>query len=384
MKILFVMDEYFAQNNGLSLSAQRFSKALRERGNEVRIIAGSAYGTPDYALKEYVVPVFDGLIKKQGMTFAKTDDEIVEKAVRWADVVYLEEPFVLDAHAAREAKKQGKPCTGGFHMYPENITSSLHLAWNWPLNAALMIGFKLYVYRYCSDIHCPTKYVEQRLLNYGYRSRLHVISNGVTPEFAARRAAKPDALSGKFVILSVGRYSVEKRQDILIEAVKRSKYSSQIQLIFAGQGPRKNQYMRQAKGLKNSAIFKFMSQQELIRTMNFCDLYVHTADSEVEGMSALEAISCGLVPVISNSGKSSTKVFALDDRSIFNAGDPESLKARIDYWISHNDERARMGIEYSCFAKKYSVERSAERLENMFMTACGEEYGIEEEALQRS
>ena len=142
--------------------------------------------------------------------------------------------------------------------------------------------------------------------------------------------------------------------------------------------------MRQAKGLKNSAIFKFMSQQELIRTMNFCDLYVHTADSEVEGMSALEAISCGLVPVISNSGKSSTKVFALDDRSIFNAGDPESLKARIDYWISHNDERARMGIEYSCFAKKYSVERSAERLENMFMTACGEEYGIEEEALQRS
>ena len=73
MKILFVMDEYFAANNGLSISSQRFAAELRALGHDVRVLAGDRSGTPDFPLPEYRMPVFDGLIKHQGMSFAEAD-----------------------------------------------------------------------------------------------------------------------------------------------------------------------------------------------------------------------------------------------------------------------------------------------------------------------
>ena len=53
MKILFVMDEYFAANNGLSISSQRFAAELRALGHDVRVLAGDRSGTPDFPLPEY-------------------------------------------------------------------------------------------------------------------------------------------------------------------------------------------------------------------------------------------------------------------------------------------------------------------------------------------
>ena len=46
---------------------------------------------------------------------------------------------------------------------------------------------------------------------------------------------------------------------------------------------------------------KFMSKEELLDVIAFSDLYVHCAESEIEGMSCIEAFSAGLVPVIADS-----------------------------------------------------------------------------------
>lgn len=381
MKILFVMNEYFAGNNGLSLSAQRFAEELKKLGHQVRVLAVDTSGAPDYPLREAVIPIFDGLIKKQGMTFAQTDIPMIERAVAWADVVHLYDPFVVSSHAARIARRTGTACTAGFHVYPENITSSLRLAWNEPLNSMIVDGFRDYTYKYCSDIHCPTQAVEQRLIRHGYRARLHVISNGVPPEYAVEKRAKPPEYSGKFVILSIGRFSVEKRQDAIIDAVRQSPYADRIQLVFAGQGPLREEYIRRASGLKNPPVFRFMGKDELIETISFSDLYIHAADAEIEGMSALEAISSGLVPVISDSKKSATKQFALDARSIFKAGDAKDLCARISYWIEHPAQSERMRARYRTFIGNYSVNNSARALEAMFEGAYEEAYGCEEKAL---
>ena len=65
------------------------------------------------------------------------------------------------------------------------------------------------------------------------------------------------------------------------------------------------------------------------------DLYVHAADAEIEAIACIEAFSSGLVPVIANSPKSATPQFALDERSLFEAGNPKDLADKIDYWIEH-------------------------------------------------
>lgn len=377
MKILFVVDEYFAKNNGMSISAQRFAEELGKLGHEVRVLASNVCGEPDFPLVEYKIPFFNKLIKRQGMTFARADDDVISRAVEWADVVHLEDCFVLASHAGRIASEFGRPCTGAFHIYPENITSSIHLERLTPLNDAIFAGFRYHVFRWCSDIHCPADCVAERLREHGYKARLHVFSNGITPEFTCERRPKPHEYSGRFVVLMTGRYSVEKRQNVLIKAVLRSKYRDRIQLIFAGQGPLEEHYRRLARKLPIEPVFRFMQKSELMETMSFADLYVHTAEVEIEGISCIEAMASGLVPVIAVSPASSTPQFALDERSLFPSGDSATLAQRMDYWLDHESERAEMGLEYHRHVQRYSIHDSALQFENMLYTALGAAYAGE-------
>jgi 1,2-diacylglycerol 3-alpha-glucosyltransferase len=369
MKILFVMDEFFAPNNGLSISAQRFARELRALGHDVRVLAGDFSGTPEFPLPEFCVPVFNGLIKRQGMSFARADDDKIEKAVRWCDVVYLEDCFVVSGHAARIARRLGKPCTGAFHLYPENITSSIGLQWSGLVNSAIMVGFRDYVFRYCSDIHCPTQDAADRMLQKGYTARLHVISNGVSDSFPYRRDEKPEAYRNKFIVLSVGRFSREKRQDVIIRAAASSQYRDRIHLIFAGQGPLESQYRRLARQLTDEPEFRFLSQRELADTMAVSDLYIHAAETEVEGMSCMEAMSSGLVPVIADSPRSAARHFAPDERCLFASGDADALREKMDYWLGHEAERREMEKRCSEQAQSNSVKNNAKKLERMFLQA---------------
>ncbi len=76
-------------------------------------------------------------------------------------------------------------------------------------------------------------------------------------EFYPRVRQKEPELAHKFVILMIGRYSEEKRQDVLIEAVKRSAHSHRIQLILAGQGPKERSLRWQGRSLRYPPIMGF-------------------------------------------------------------------------------------------------------------------------------
>ena len=118
--------------------------------------------------------------------------------------------------------------------------------------------------------------------------------------------------------------------------------------------------------------FGFYSKPELLDLIAMSDLYVHAADMEIEAMSCMEAFACGLVPVIADSPKSATPQFALDERSLFAAGDSAKLAERIDYWIEHEPERKEMERRYAESAKKYNLEQCVRQAEEMFALAIEE------------
>ena len=86
---------------------------------------------------------------------------------------------------------------------------------------------------------------------------------------------------------------------------------------------------------------------------------------ESEAISCIEAFATGLVPIIANSKLSATTQFALDERSLFKAGDAKDLARAIDYWLDNADERLRMEKEYSKSAEKYSIDNSITKFEEM-------------------
>ena len=118
---------------------------------------------------------------------------------------------------------------------------------------------------------------------------------------------------------------------------------------------------------------EFYSPERLVEVLSMADLYVHASDAEIEAMSCMEAFATGLVPVIANSPRSATPQFALDERSLFPAGDSDALAKRIDWWIEHTRERQDMERRYAEYARQYSLERSIEKTEEMFRQAISEQ-----------
>ena len=92
-----------------------------------------------------------------------------------------------------------------------------------------------------------------------------------------------------------------------------------IQIMLTGDGPRRKYLEKLAKKLKftNPPIQKLYKHENLNEALWCGDLYVHTSIVEIEAISCLEAIACGMVPVIADSKKSATKKFALDERCLY-------------------------------------------------------------------
>ena len=379
MKILFVVNNYYASGNGLSASARRTVQYLREAGQEVRVLSGRNHEAdepqPDYVLADFHVPVFDGLVQSNGYKFAKTDFAVIRRAVRWADVVHLEEPFIIQVVTARIARYYKVPCTATYHLHPENLFCSINLGdWKF-LNYSTLLTWRDFVFNLCTDIQCPTENVLERLQKFGFKARLHLISNGIIPDLSIRPKEEDEDPNRPFLIVCIGRLSVEKDQPTLLEAMKYSKYADRIQLYFAGRGPEADAIKEKAHKLyedgivKYDPIFQFHDRDGLRKLAAEADLYIHCATVEVEGLSALEALQQAVVPVIAKGELTATSQFALDEHSLFPTKDPEALAACIDYWLDHPVERQEMGWRYAESTEEYDIHKSIAALIDMFRQA---------------
>lgn len=387
MKILLVIDTYDTNNNGTSISAQRFAAVLREHGNEVRILTTGEPAPDKFVLKEFKVPLFNDLIHSHGFQFAQVDLDIIREAVAWADIVHCMMPFALETATKLIADQMHKPSTAAFHIQPENMTSSIGLGKAEWLNNRFYYTFRFLLYQHFNHIHVPSQFMADELVKRGYKAKIHVISNGIDPDFIAagqRKLSNSDGghtsrSDGSLItIVMVGRLSGEKRQDVIINAVPFSKYADRIQLVFAGKGPKYDEYVELGKQLKNPPQFVFLSKPELIDLLLHTDLYVHASDMESEAISCIEAFATGLVPVIANSEDSATPQFALDGRSLFAPGRPKDLARAIDWWLDHPDEKAKMEREYAEAAKNYDIDTSVRLCEQMFREAIEETENQEE------
>jgi glycosyltransferase involved in cell wall biosynthesis len=383
MKILFVINNFYMKGNGMAASARRTVKYLQDMGHEVRVLAGpnkhAAQPQPEYGLKEFKFPFVQGIIDAQGFSYASSDPKIMEEAIRWADVVHLEEAFVLEIKAIKIARKLGKPLTATYHLHPENITNSLGPLRYWKgFNRTLLRLARNLVFNHCAYVQCPTENVMDRLRRYHFKSNMALISNGLIPDECIRPLEMPEGFEDEnrpLKVVYIGRLSKEKDQPTLLQAMRYSSYAKHIQLIFAGIGPDEKRIKRLANKLYKEGVlayepqFVFLDRDGLRQLSAQADLCAHCATIEVEGLSIMEAMQQAVVPVIAVGPYSGTSQFALDGRSRFPEKNPEALAQRIDYWLSHPKERWEMGHVYAKEIQKYDIRRSVAALLDMFQKA---------------
>ncbi|MBE6291009.1 MAG: glycosyltransferase family 4 protein [Bacteroidales bacterium] len=380
MKVLIVCNNVYMRGNGVSSAVTSLRSRLIGEGIDVRLLAcenpEEGGMQPDYPLPHFVFPIFEPIIKANGYRYPKLPKSVIREAVGWADVVHLMEGFPLQATTVKMAKELNKPCVGTYHIFTENITANLGLSDGTIINKLVNIWWRSSVYNHCASVQCPTETVKRHLEENGYSAPLRVISNGIVLHDIPTDAEEPQ--TNPYRILCIGRLSNEKSQKTLIKAMRHSAHAHEIALHFAGNGPKAKNIMKAAQRLvkdgvvTHKPVFGFYSAEELRALARTSYLYVHCARTEVEGLSCLEAIQQGTVPVIAQSKLSATHQFALDERSLFPVNDAKALAEKIDWWIEHPAERKAMSKRYAESAKRYDISESTRQIITMY-----------EEALQR-
>lgn len=377
MNITVVCDVLGEANNGTTIAALNLIRSMRERGHTVRVLCPdqNRKGEPGFFVvpKANLGPLINNYLKKNGVALSRPRTDIVSAAIEGADVVHFIMPFPLGNKATRLAKKRGIAVTAGFHCQAENFTSHLFLKDSKLANWIFYRFTWAHSYSKCDCIHYPTQFIRDTFEHAIRRdTRGYVISNGVNSAFHPESVERDPKYDGKFVIHFTGRLSKEKTHKVLIDAVDRSKYRDRIQLVFAGIGPLREKLEKRGQKLKNPPEFRFFSRPELVKQLNMADLYVHPAEIEIEAISCLEAIACGLVPVIANSPRSATRYFAIDERNLFHNKDANDLAKRIDYWIEHPEEKQALKERYRGFVKEHEYEHCMDCMEQMLSDAVKE------------
>ncbi|MDR0462406.1 MAG: glycosyltransferase [Christensenellaceae bacterium] len=367
MIITFVIDSFTNKTDGTVITANRFAEQLRKRGHEVRICAINVSGNGMYVLKERYIPLATYFSHKHGQSFAKPDRAVLASAMEGADVVHFFMPWKAAIVGKKIADKMGIATTAAFHVHPQNMTYTIGKRLGKPLAELIFWLFRQRFYRHFDYIHCPSEFTAKELKKHKYKSNTVVISNGVSDVFKPTTMSKLD--DGFFNVLMIGRLAREKRQDVIVKAVMQSKYKDKIKLYFAGKGPERKRLEKLGSKLVNPPEFKFLPQSELIDLIHNSDLYVHAADVEIEGIACLEALSCGKCMLFANSRLSATPQFAIDERSLFRAGDPRDLAQKIDFFIEHPEARRELEKRYAEKGKHFAIENSITLAEQFFEKA---------------
>jgi glycosyltransferase involved in cell wall biosynthesis len=285
---------------------------------------------------------------------------------RRSDVVHVQFPFWLGLRAAALARELRRPLVSAYHVQPENLLRNVGV--RAPRVAAGIHRLLLRrLYERSSAVVCPSVLALEELRAHGLTAPAEVISNGVPPEFAPVAGERPERHRGKLVIVAAGRLAPEKRLDVTVEGIRRSRHAARIQLVVTGRGPLEAEVRRRAATLPVPAEVGFVSDDELRRLLATADLLVHSSELELEGLAVLEAIASGTPALVALAPGSAARQFAVSPEFLFASGDPDDLARRLDALLDAPERLRAARAEAVALAGRFRLADSVRKLEALYL-----------------
>ncbi len=365
MKIVIVIDTY-GQANGGTITTVRLVEELKARGHQISIVTTGKHEEDGfYEVPGFAPPGVKESVENMEFLFGRGKKEVYREAFEGADLVQVQFPFIMARKAVKMAKKMGIPVIGACHVQPQNIIAAMGKE-SALLERILFFLFNFCLFKQVDAVHCPTVFAAEMLRDHGSKAHLRVISNGIPRDYVPQDSSRPELFGERFVLMNVGRHAMEKRQELLIEGVLRSKYKDHIQLVLCGRGEDSEKLKKRGEALPVKPFIDYVSHEDKLTYLNTADLYLHASVVEVESLSCLEAVGCGLPCLIGNSPNSAASQFAQDDRFIFEMDNADDLAAQIDYWYENRDKLPGIKKTILRTAKMYRLNRCIDLIEAFY------------------
>ncbi len=175
------------------------------------------------------------------------------------------------------------------------------------------------------------------------------------------------APNGEKILIHTSNFRVVKRVADTIRILNLVKKEIPTKLVLVGDGPDRSECERLTRDLNLQDDVKFLGKQDgLEQILNGADLFLMPSQSESFGLSALEAMSCGL-PVISSSVGGLPELIRHNETGyIAEFGDVERM-ARYAIDLLKNEKK------YKIFSKK-SRKRAVDNFEESLILPEYEKY----------
>ena len=161
---------------------------------------------------------------------------------------------------------------------------------------------------------------------------------------ASLRARWIDGRSAETAVLvGVGRFAIEKRWDVVLDAFLRVRQRRPAMLVLFGDGPERER-MRLRAGGSPDILFPGFTRDRgvLAEALASADALVHGCPFETFGLSIAEAMSCGLPAVVPDDG-GAAEMHGPENGEAYASGDADACAAAIERLLDRDRNDLRAG-----------------------------------------
>ncbi len=378
-----ICDPIGNNKSGVVVSTLRFGKLLKERGHNVIFIGArdsehredsEHHLVKTYRFRSIPVP------KSYGWNLAFPTVSELKKVflAEKINLVHIILPMSGAIVAVRAARALGIKIVAHSHSQPENlfmdmpkiIQPPLHKLWNKYLN---------WLYSKAEVVIYPSELARSLLHDLNKKDQpWKIISNGINlkefhPMHIGNFCERFDIPKHSVKLLFVGRLFPEKSVDTLVKAMPFIlKEHPDTHLLIAGAGHLRNKLENLACTLrvdKHTTFLGLISEEDKILAYNACDIFILPSFAELEGMVVLEAMACGKPIIISDAKMSASRFLVNGNGLLFKTGEPKSLAHQALELISDVSLRTKLGLESLEQSKDYDIEKSVDKLEEVYYLA---------------
>ncbi|MCE7790956.1 glycosyltransferase family 1 protein [Salipaludibacillus sp. CUR1] len=299
MKIAIFSDTYAPEVNGVARTLQKLSGYLKEKHIAHKIYVPENRGqTIEYSGVERLTS-FPFLLYPECRMALPNFSSLNQSLNDFSpDLIHIATPFNVGLYGHYFGKKHRIPMVASYHTHFDDYLDYYHLSllknWFW--------RYMEWFHRPFEKVYVPSVSTRDKLYMKNIHSNIGIWGRGVNHQFfsPANRSAemkKRYGIKEKFILLYVGRVSVEKDVQTVLNTFKSLPPSlyDDTHLIVAGDGPLLSQL--QAAEPEKTTFTGFLKGERLAEVYASSDVFIFPSSTETFGNVVLEALSSGL-PVI--------------------------------------------------------------------------------------
>lgn len=389
MKVLHVIPGLAARQGGPAVTVTAACLALQRAGIQTAIFATDQVGPassrrPERATIADLPGGAEGLDVRlvpaampQRFAYAPKLYKALRSEASLYDVMHIHSLYLYPTFAAfRVARKEGLP-------YIVSPHGALDPALRHRSRRVKAINDRMWQRRMIDGaavIHYTTDEEAELVADLGFRTPQVVVSSGIDcSEFktqgdaAGFRDRYLDGFDGS-IILSLGRISHKKGNDILIRALPRITESDRwIRLVIAGPDDERLspqlEALAAAEGVNDRVVFTGMlRERERLAAFAAASVWALPSKTENFGLAVIEAMAAGLPVVISHEVNLAPAVQA-SDAGVVCERSPHAFAVAINRLLDCERRRLEMGLRARTFAQRYDWGVVAPKFLEMYVAA---------------